>query len=67
MSYVIPSDSADFRLSGAPYTVPTIADFKMDGRPLLFFAPTPGLIRRYGSQWLTGAIRHQVQHCGLWL
>ena len=59
MSYVIPSNSADFRLSGAPYTVPSIADFKMDGRPLLFFAPTPELIRHYGSQWLTGTIRHR--------
>ncbi|USE34057.1 hypothetical protein [Endozoicomonas sp. SCSIO W0465] len=60
MSYEVPTGDSDFRLTGAPYTVSSsaIADFSFDGRPLVYFAPPPGVIRPYESQW-QGALSRQ--------
>lgn len=62
MSYEVPTDSTDFRLSGAPYVVSSspIADFSFDGKPLVYFAPPPGVIRPYQSDWQTATDRQQV-------
>ena len=59
-NYEVPTDSAGFRLTGTPYTVASsaIADFSFDGRPLVYFAPPPGVIRPYESQW-QGALSRQ--------
>ncbi|USE38688.1 hypothetical protein [Endozoicomonas sp. SCSIO W0465] len=60
MSYEVPTGDLDFRLTGAPYTVSSsaIAYFSFDGRPLVYFAPPPGVIRPYKSQW-QGALSRQ--------
>ena len=62
MSYEVRTDSVDFRLSGAPYVVPSspVADFLFDGRPLVYFAPHPGVVRPYQSDWQTATDRQQV-------
>ena len=43
MSYFPPVNSADFRLSGAPYVLSgaPFADFSFDGLELFFYAPPP--------------------------
>ena len=63
MSYEVPTDSADFRFSGAPYGVPSspVADFLFDGRPPVYFAPPPGVVRPYQSDWQTATDRQQVR------
>ncbi|WP_163372664.1 hypothetical protein [Endozoicomonas acroporae] len=60
MSYEVPTDSVDFRLTGASYTVSSsaIADFTFDGRPSFYFVPPPSVIRPYGCQW-QGALNRQ--------
>ncbi len=60
MSYEVPTDSAEFRLTGAPYAVSSsaIADFSFDGKGLIYFAPPPGLVRHYEGQW-QGAVSRQ--------
>ena len=60
MSYEVPTDSAEFRLTGAPYAVSSsaIADFSFDGKGLIYFAPPPGLVRQYEGQW-QGAVSRQ--------
>ncbi|MBO9484839.1 hypothetical protein, partial [Salinisphaera sp. G21_0] len=60
MSYEVPTDSPEFRLTGAPYAISSsaIADFSFDGKPLVYYAPPPGLVRPYGSQW-QGALSRQ--------
>ncbi|WP_066017588.1 hypothetical protein [Endozoicomonas atrinae] len=60
MSYAVPTDSAEFRLTGAPYAVSSsaIADFSFDGKGLIYFAPPPGLVRHYEGQW-QGAVSRQ--------
>ncbi len=66
MSYEVPTDSVDFRLSGAPYVVPSspVADFVFDGRPPVYFAPPPGVVRPYQSDWQTATDRQQVRTTG---
>ncbi|MGO0305020.1 hypothetical protein ACTL6P_00155 [Endozoicomonas acroporae] len=60
MSYEVPTDSVDFRLTGASYTVSSsaIADFTFDGSPSFYFVPPPSVIRPYGCQW-QGALNRQ--------
>ena len=60
MSYEVPTDSVDFRLTGASYTVSSsaIADFTFDGRPSFYFVTPPSVIRPYGCQW-QGALNRQ--------
>ena len=62
MSYEVPTDSTGFRLTGAPYVVSTspFADFAFDGKPLVYFAPPPGVVRPYQSDWQTATDRQQV-------
>ncbi len=61
MSYEVPTDSAEFRLTGAPYAVSSsaIADFSFDGKGLIYFAPPPGLVRHYEGQWQGADSRQQ--------
>ena len=66
MSYEVPTDSTGFRLTGAPYLVSTssFADFAFDGKPLVYFAPPPGEVRPYQSDWQTATDRQQVCSTG---
>ena len=66
MSYEVPTDSTGFRLTGAPYLVSTssFADFAFDGKPLVYFAPPPGVVRPYQSDWQTATDRQQVCSTG---
>ncbi len=43
MSYEVSTDSAEFRLTGAPYAVSSsaIADFSFDGKGLIYFHRLP--------------------------
>ncbi len=62
MSYKMPTNNVDFRLSGAPYVVPSspVADFLFDGRLPVYFALPPCVVRPYQSDWQTATDRQQV-------
>ncbi len=55
MSYAIP-EQVNFQLTGTPYVRNLqVADFSLDGKPLVFYAPPPGLLISTSAPWDTGA------------
>ncbi len=53
MSYSLPA-SASFTLTGAPYTGGQSPDFVLDGKPLVYYAPPPDILKSTRAPWDTG-------------
>ena len=64
MGYQPPKDEVAFRMAGAAYLSPhqPVANFRFDGKPQVFYAPPPGILKTAQSPWQAGNTTHHNLH-----